>query len=98
FVLFYFTFFFLFFVDCTGLYPIVCSVQIIYTFSCVCCDVKATALFEKKNIYFSCYCIFVCCFIFELKHYTVTILYNRRKRTVNKKKKEKCKIKKDKKN
>ena len=26
-------------VDCTGLFSIVCSVQIIYTSSCVCCDV-----------------------------------------------------------
>src|SRR4029434_3768518 len=37
---------------------------------------------EKIKKYFSCYCIFVWCFIFELKHYTVTIFYNRRKRTV----------------
>src|SRR4029434_4557371 len=46
---FLFDIFLSFFVDCTGLYPIVCSVQIIYTFSCVCCDVKATALLGKKK-------------------------------------------------
>ena len=51
FVLFYFTFFFLFFVDCTGLFSIVCSVHKL----------------EKIKKHFCCYCIFVCCFIFELK-------------------------------
>ena len=38
--------------------------------------------FEKIKKHFCFYCIFVCCFIFELKHYTVTIFYNRRKHTV----------------
>ena len=34
-------------VDCTGLFSIVCSVQKIYTSSCVCCDVQAIALLAK---------------------------------------------------
>src|SRR4029434_5782711 len=46
-------------VDCTGVLSIVCSVQIIYTSSCVCCDVQATALLEKIKKYLCCYCIFV---------------------------------------
>ena len=57
---------FLFFVECTGLFSFVCSVQKL----------------EKIKKHFCCYCIFVCCFIFELKHYTVTIFYNRRKHKV----------------
>src|SRR4029434_4948001 len=40
----------------TGLYPIVCSVQIIYTFICVCCVLKKVLVYFIMNVF----CFKVC--------------------------------------